>query len=75
MVDIVPLTIDRLLLFDLASKLPRHLIKSLKIDSPESAHGYLSEDARVQMNGEELTVRRNKLESMRKELYHFGRLE
>ena len=46
------------------------LIKKLKISHVESAKGWLTEDPQTQAEREQLTIRRNRLEDMRKYLHN-----
>ncbi|KZT66613.1 hypothetical protein DAEQUDRAFT_714663 [Daedalea quercina L-15889] len=73
-IDYVPLSIDHLFLYGLSERLQDTLIEKLGLGSAKSTErcvAYLSEDANVVAARTELTGKRERLESVQKELDNF----
>jgi GTP-binding protein EngB required for normal cell division len=72
LIDNVPLAVDHTFLFKLKDTIQKILIKRLKVGSVEVARDFLMEDPAVQAEREALTVKRKRLEEMKRQLYDFG---
>ncbi|PCH44638.1 hypothetical protein WOLCODRAFT_139118 [Wolfiporia cocos MD-104 SS10] len=71
-IDYVPLTIDHLFLYGLADTLQSFLIEKLGLGSAERCAAYLSEDPGVVAYRKELIGKRERLDTVQKELDNFG---